>query len=467
MCNDKNWKPSRSRILTKNNLILFKTCTPYDYRFFYVYKMEISEIYKIYLSSSTVCTDTREIKKNALFFALKGENFNGNKFAEEALQKGASYVIIDEVEYKKYDNIVLVKDVLKTLQELANYHRKQLTIPFIGITGSNGKTTSKELINSVLSKTYKTTATKGNLNNHIGVPLTLLSIPKDCEIAIIEMGANHVGEIDFLSKIAEPNFGMITNIGTAHIEGFGSYEGVKKGKGELYKFIQARKGKLFVNRADETLMNLSRNIDKITYGSFESDCIAQLLTTNPTVKLKWNNETIDSNLYGEYNFENILAAICIGNYFKVSQDKIKQAIEEYRPTNNRSQLVKIGSNTIFLDAYNANPTSMNAAIDTFSENDSKNKLVILGDMLELGSISQQEHQKIIDKVHNLKIATLFIGNQFSNIDTPYDFIYLKNYEEAIDWIKLNKLNDCNILIKGSRGIRLEKIVEYLQKKEVV
>ncbi|OFY95996.1 MAG: UDP-N-acetylmuramoyl-tripeptide--D-alanyl-D-alanine ligase [Bacteroidetes bacterium RIFCSPLOWO2_12_FULL_31_6] len=428
--------------------------------------MKIETLHEIFLAHPFISTDTRDIKKDSIFFALKGEKFNGNKFAKDALEKGAKYAVIDEKEFEISNNYILVSDVLETLQQLANYHRKQFQIPIIGITGTNGKTTTKELVNTVLGKSYKTTATIGNLNNHIGVPLTLLSIPNDCEIAIIEMGASHIGEIEFLCRIAEPNFGIITNIGTAHIEGFGSTEGVEKTKNELYQFIKAIKGTVFVNNDDEKLINLSANIDKYTYGTSKSNCNAKLISSTPTVQFEWNNKIITSNLYGRYNFNNMMAAICIGNYFKIPSNKIKDAIENYHPTNNRSQLIKIDRTTIFLDAYNANPTSMNAAIDTFAENNSKNKLMVLGDMLELGNISQLEHQKIIDKVQTLKINTLFVGKEFSSVSEKYNFIYLQNYKEAIDWLKSVELVDFQILIKGSRGMQLEKIVAYLQKKEV-
>ena len=424
--------------------------------------MMIQDLYEIYKSHNVISTDTRTIKNGCIFFALKGDNFNGNKYAKDALKKGASYVIIDEIEYYTSDNHILVDDVLQTLQNLANYHRKQLDIPFIGITGTNGKTTTKEFINSVLCKKYKTAYTKGNLNNHIGVPLTLLSIPNDCEIAIIEMGANHVGEINFLCKIAEPNFGIITNIGTAHIEGFGNVKNIKKTKSELYRYIKSVKGNVFINKEDKTLIDLAKELNKISYGNSDSDCNGELLSSTPAVKLKWEGQLITSNLYGSYNYNNILAAISIGNYFKVSPNNIKKAIEEYYPTNNRSQIVKANNNTIFLDAYNANPTSMNAAIDTFSENNSKNKLMLLGDMLELGDISKEEHQKIVNKSKRLNLNAVFIGNEFNSINDKFNYIYIENVEQLIDWLKHSGLTDHQILIKGSRGIKLEKSAAFLQ-----
>jgi len=424
--------------------------------------MDIKDLYEIYKSHKVISTDTRTIENGCLFFALKGDNFNGNNYAKDALKKGAAFVIIDEVEFKESEQHILVDDVLDTLQKLANYHRKQFTIPFIGITGTNGKTTTKEFINTVLSTKYKTSYTQGNLNNHIGVPLTILSIPFDCEIAIIEMGANHVGEIEFLSKIAEPNFGLITNIGTAHIEGFGSIENIIKTKSELYRYIQSLNGTVFINNEDKTLVDLAKGLNTISYGNKGADCSAKLLSSTPSVNLEWNNINIKSNLYGAYNYQNILVAICIGKYFKVSPNNIKKAIEEYFPTNNRSQIINVNSNTLFLDAYNANPTSMNAAIDTFSENDSNNRLMLLGDMLELGEISKDEHQKIVDKTKALNINAIFIGNEFSSIKTKYNYTYLENVDQVIDWLKHSGLTNHQILIKGSRGIRLEKTAAFLQ-----
>jgi UDP-N-acetylmuramoyl-tripeptide--D-alanyl-D-alanine ligase len=419
----------------------------------------IKEIYKQYLNHSSICTDTRKIERDCLFFALKGENFNGNEFAKQALEKGAAFVIIDEKEHYIEEKCFLVKDVLTTLQELANYHRSQLNIPVIGITGTNGKTSTKELLNVVLSKRYKTVATQGNFNNHIGVPLTLLSIQKNTEIAIIEMGANHIGDIEFLCKIAEPNYGIITNIGTAHIEGFGSKEGVVKAKNELYQFIKNINSKVFVNANDQLLTKLSSQIERITYGNKNADCNGQLISSSPFVKFDWKNNIITSKLYGIYNFDNILAAICIGEYFKVADDKIIEAIESYTSTNNRSEIRIINNNTYYLDAYNANPSSMNVAIDTFSENNASNKLMVLGDMLELGSISNEEHQNIVNKAKDLNIKAIFVGNEFNSVATKYDFDFVANNLEAKKMLDNQALNEHHILIKGSRGIKLEEIIK--------
>lgn len=430
--------------------------------FFIFTHMEIAELYKIYLNHPVISTDTRKVSNGCLFFALKGENFDANTFAEQAINEGAAYAIIDNLNFKKSEAYILVDDVLKTLQRLANYHRKQFTIPFIGITGSNGKTTSKELINAVLSEKYKTIATQGNLNNHIGVPLTILSIPKNCEIAIIEMGANHIGEIEQLCEISEPTLGIITNIGTAHIEGFGSREGVIKAKSELYHFIKENNGKLFLNEDDDLLTKLAEDIPSIKYSRLEINNIS----SNPFLSFEWKNIKIETQLYGEYNIPNILAAIKIGEYFNVEITAIKAALENYVSTNNRSQIVKLPNHTLYLDAYNANPTSMNAAIDSFSKLVDTKKLLILGDMLELGHVSQEEHQKVADKINQLKLNALLVGNEFQQIKINYDLKSVKNTDEAIAWLE-NNLNTFNsILIKGSRGIRLEKISEYIQKKGV-
>lgn len=430
--------------------------------FFIFTHMEIAELYKIFLNHPVISTDTRKVSNGCLFFALKGENFDANTFAEQAIIEGAAYAIIDNVNFKKTEKYILVDDVLETLQRLSNYHRKQFTIPFIGITGSNGKTTSKELINAVLSEKYKTNATQGNLNNHIGVPLTILSIPKDCEIAIIEMGANHIGEIEQLCEISEPTFGIITNIGTAHIEGFGSREGVIKAKSELYHFIKENNGKLFLNEDDDLLTKLAKDIPSIKYSRLEINNIS----SNPFLSFEWKNLKIETQLYGEYNIPNILAAIKIGEYFNVEITAIKAALEHYVSTNNRSQIVKLPNHTLYLDAYNANPTSMNAAIDSFSKLVDTKKLLILGDMLELGHVSQEEHQKVADKINQLKLNALLVGNEFQQIKNNYELKSVKNTDEAIAWLE-NNLNTFNsILIKGSRGIRLEKISEYIQKKGV-
>jgi UDP-N-acetylmuramoyl-tripeptide--D-alanyl-D-alanine ligase len=433
----------------------------------------IQELYNHFLKYPVVCTDTRDIKQGSIFFALKGDNFNANKFAEQALDAGCSLVVIDEEIYKKDERYFLVENVLSTLQALANYHRKHLSIPIISITGSNGKTTSKELLNAVLSQKYTVLSTKGNLNNHIGVPLTLLSITKQHEIAIVEMGANHVGEIAMLCAIAEPDFGMITNIGKAHLEGFGGYEGVVKAKSELYHFIQRKGGKLFVNADNLLLLQLSTGIDKITFGTSESvDFEGQFVESNPFVKLKCKakndiqpieeKSVIKTQLIGNYNFENILAAACIGHFFDVSDDQIKAGLENYVPSNNRSQVMQTKSNLLLLDAYNANPSSMNAAIENFAQMDQPDKMAILGDMLELGEDSAKEHDSIVNLLKSKNITNLIlVGPFFKEAGQSINAKTFSNSDEVVDYLKQYPVKDSTILIKGSRGIKLEKVVDFL------
>ena len=440
----------------------------------------IQDLYKHFLKHPAVCTDTRDIKPGSIFFALKGDNFNANKFAEQALESGCSIAVIDE-EFPlfkgargiKDDRYFFVNDVLSTLQALANYHRKQLSIPVISITGTNGKTTSKELLNAVLSEKFKVLATKGNLNNHIGVPLTLLNITKVHEIAIIEMGANHVGEIAMLCAIAEPDFGMITNIGKAHLEGFGGFEGVVKTKSELYNFIKQKNGKLFVNAEDELLQKLSDGIDKVTFGTArDADFIGKFIESNPFVKLKCKSKKdtqsidkknqITTQLVGKYNFQNILAAACIGDYFNVSEEQIKKGLENYVPTNNRSQIIQTKNNFLLLDAYNANPSSMNAAIENFAEMNQPHKMVILGDMLELGDDSAKEHDAIVSLLKNKNLNNaLLVGPFFMKSGKLINAKTFSNTDEVVDYLKQNPINNTTVLIKGSRGIKLEKVVEVL------
>jgi UDP-N-acetylmuramoyl-tripeptide--D-alanyl-D-alanine ligase len=436
--------------------------------------MTIEKLYSIFSEHPDVCTDTRELKPGAIFFALKGENFNGNKFAEQALNNGCSYAVVDEAEYQKDERFVLVDNVLDALQQLANYHRRQLNIPVIGITGSNGKTTTKELINAVLSKKFKVLATKGNLNNHIGVPLTLLSINKYHEMAIIEMGANHQGEIELLCSIAEPDFGIITNIGKAHLEGFGGIEGVKKGKSELYKFIQQKKGKLFVHGDDEVLIELAGNTAKVTYGTKKLYDIvgAMLSSTTQFISFQWatrynasdlkKSEVVHTQLVGVYNYYNLLCAACVGNYFKVEDALINQALHEYSPSNNRSQLYKTKSNTLILDYYNANPSSMTLAIENFASLDSSAKMTVLGDMLELGADSAVEHKAIIDLLQRKNITNaILVGPLFMEASKNSSYPAFPASDEAADYLKGKGVKDQTILIKGSRGIKLEKVVEVL------
>jgi len=418
--------------------------------------MEIKSLYTLYQKSFLVDTDTRKIRKGTIYFALTGENFNGNTFAEEALKKGASYSVVDDVKYATSDNIILVKNVLTTLQELATHHRLQLNIPIIALTGSNGKTTTKELINAVLSSSIKTTATIGNLNNHIGVPLTLLSMTTETEIGIVEMGANHHKEIEFLCSIANPDFGYITNFGKAHLEGFGSIKGVIEAKSEMYTYLQNNSKIVFVNPQDVIQLEKTKNIKRVL---FDQDSI-QFTELNPFVRVNYNAIDIQTNLIGNYNFNNISAAITIGKYFKISTDKIKKALENYSPTNNRSQVIKTKNNTIILDAYNANPTSMIAAIDNFNSIKAIEKTVILGDMFELGTESIKEHQLIADCISKLEFDNcILVGELFYATNTTC--LRFKTQEEAFNHLQLNKTKHNHILIKGSRGMALENLLKAI------
>jgi len=431
------------------------------------------ELYSIYLKAGqVVCTDTRKLEKNSIFFALKGANFNANEFAQKAIESGCSCAVVDEAKYVSGNKIVLVPDVLKALQQLANYHRRQLKIPFLAITGSNAKTTNKELINAVLSKKYNTLATFGNLNNHIGVPLTLLSINKEHEFAIIEMGANHQGEIDELCRIAEPDFGLITNIGKAHLEGFGGIEGVKKGKSEMYRYIKEKQGRVFVNGDDEVLNELAKENDKITYGCNKLyDVIGKDVSNTETVSFKyttrygekdWNKlPAINTQITGTYNFINCLAATCVGIYFKVDDALIKEALENYLPNMNRSQLVKTKRNTLLLDAYNANPNSMKAAIENFSAYKSDKKLLLLGDMFELGEYSKEEHKKVVELLKEKKLDNvILVGEEFFKINDN-SFKKFKTTAECKTYLEQQGISGSTVLIKGSRGMKMETLQEVL------
>ena len=431
---------------------------------------EIEFIYTLFQKHPKVITDSRKIETGCLFFALKGDQFNGNKYAEEAILKGASYAIIDEEKYKKGGETIVVDDVLSTLQKLATFHRRRMIIPIIAITGSNGKTTTKELISVVLNSQYSCHYTKGNLNNHIGVPLTLLELRPEHEVAIIEMGANHVGEIDFLCKIAEPTHGIITNIGKAHLEGFGGIEGVKKGKSELYKFIQWQNGVAFVNMDESFLSELSEGISKRVFykKSKTPDPLEAAYETifyqeSPFVKVGFldNNEeiiSIQSQLIGSYNFNNIMTAVSIGRYFRVRPKRIKEAIENYIPSNNRSQLVKKATNTFILDAYNANPTSMKNALVNFGQVDANRKVAILGDMLELGKFSDEEHLKIAQQAIELKLdQVILVGEEFLKVKIE-GVQHFADVNDLKKNIAKKDFQETHFLIKGSRGIKLE---EYL------
>lgn len=399
-----------------------------------------------------------------MFFSLKGDNFNGNMFAQEALDKGAVKVIIDEKEFHKTNGeTILVENVLVTLQQLARFHREFLGLPIISLTGSNGKTTSKELINAVLTQKFKTVATQGNLNNHIGVPLTLLEMDKQTEIGIVEMGANHLGEIKMLCEIAEPDFGYITNFGKAHLEGFGSLEGVVRGKTELYQFLKKYDRKIFVNAEDPKQMGNSKEMDRVTFGPSQSDFNIQLADGTDLLAIQFNGIQIQSNLVGAYNFANLSAAIAIGAYFKVPLDKIKAGIEGYIPSNNRSQLIKKGTNTILMDAYNANPSSMIAALENFKNAKDENKIMFLGDMFELGKESKTEHQNIVDFLSEDEFGKVFlVGSNFVKAKNKASHIQqFETFDELKATIQRDAPTNASILIKASRGMALERILDLL------
>ncbi|MCF8371909.1 MAG: UDP-N-acetylmuramoyl-tripeptide--D-alanyl-D-alanine ligase [Bacteroidales bacterium] len=433
--------------------------------------MSIEQLYEHYLANPIISTDTRSIEKGSIFFALKGERFNGNLYANQALDNGASYVVVDELGASDHINAIYVEDCLICLQQLANYHRKQLKIPVLAITGTNGKTTSKELITSVLSKKFSVCATKGNLNNHIGVPLTLLSITNENEFAVVEMGANHLGEIGALCEIANPDYGLITNIGKAHLEGFGSFEGVISAKGELYEHIIKNKGKLFRNSNNPILHKLANGYPAMLYGEdTKSEVFGQITSAGPFLEMEFfdANEdilqpySISTQLAGEYNFENVMAAIRIGIHFGVGKNQIVEAIENYQPKNNRSQILKTSTNTLVVDAYNANPSSMMSAIGNFQKMKAENKTLILGDMLELGSFSAEEHSKLLQSIKNFQWdRVLLVGPEFTKAAKGLALPCFSNVDELSKFLEKKGIFNSTILIKGSRGIRLEKVIGIL------
>ena len=422
----------------------------------------IEQIYNLYSKKYLVTTDSRKIEPGSVFVALKGEHFDGNDFAYQVAEDNvAACVIADRKDLPKHERLFIVDDSLTTLQDLAQYHRIKCNIPVIGITGTNGKTTTKELVSAVLSKKYNIIYTQGNFNNHLGVPLTLLQIKPDTEIAVVEMGANHPKEIEFLCSLAQPDYGIITNIGKAHIEGFGSFEGVVKTKNELYDYLRNKHGKIFLNNDNQILKNLSVNIDYVSYGKdISSDYHAKVLSSNPYLSIIWDGHTINTKLVGEYNFENIMAAITTGCYFNIEQELIIKAIEDYSPTNNRSQFIKTDKNEIVMDAYNANPVSMYHAIKNFRNISDDNHLLIIGDMRELGCESINEHKEILNTIKELKFNNvIFVGEEFKKVND--NFISFTNVEELITHISKNNISGKKILIKGSHSIHLEKLVNIL------
>jgi UDP-N-acetylmuramoyl-tripeptide--D-alanyl-D-alanine ligase len=427
--------------------------------------MNIETLHQLFLESKGVATDTRALKTDQLFFALKGDNFNGNLFAEKALSKGAGYAIIDEELNELNDRYILVDDVLNTLQKLSTYHREFLNIPIIAITGSNGKTTSKELIHAVLRKKLNTVATVGNLNNHIGVPLTLLSMKRSTEFGIVEMGANHPNEIKNLCQIAKPDYGYITNFGKAHLEGFGSIEGVIAAKSELYSYLKANNKMMFLNIDDPIQQEQLNYHTTYTFGtSPNADVVIKYGLSTEKAEVVFEGSIIKSQLTGDYNAINMAAAICVGKYFKVPVISIQKAILAYSPKNNRSQIIKIGSNLLLMDAYNANPTSMKAALDSFKNNTATNKIVILGDMFELGANAAEEHQYIVNYLESINLLHAYlVGDNFFKTSTSrHNITKLKSFSDLQLSLEATEFNNAYILIKGSRGMALERTVEILR-----
>lgn len=425
--------------------------------------MEMSDLYALYLKHPQVQTDTRSLQPGDLFFALKGDQFNGNRFAQQAIDQGAAYAVIDDPEYAIEGKTLLVDDVLHTLQQLAAHHRNQLKIPVIGITGSNGKTTSKELVHAVLATTYRTSTTVGNLNNHIGIPLTLLRIPANAQIAVIEMGANHQQEIAGYCQYTNPTHGIITNCGKAHLEGFGGVEGVRKGKGELYDHLRTTQGTAFVMWDYDYLRNMSNGIPHcIKYGTAEADIVGQTIAAQPFLEVAMTRGslmgTIRTQLVGDYNLPNVLMAVALGQHFDIAPDQIRKAIESYTPSNSRSQLVRQGSNHLILDAYNANPSSMRGAIENLARLQADQKVLMLGAMAELGEDSLEEHQQIIALIqqHPWK-AVVLVGGDFLQIEHPY--LSFPDSLAAKAWYIEQQFESCHILIKGSRSQRMERILE--------
>jgi len=422
----------------------------------------IEELYNIYLQHPSVQTDTRKLAKGDIFFALKGPSFNGNEFAQHALKMGAAYAVIDEPVDDTDERLILVDDALATLQQLAKYHREQLTIPFIGITGSNGKTTTKELVSTVLASHYITYTTQGNLNNHIGVPLTLLRIKKDAQMVVIEMGANHQKEIEGYCVYAQPTHGIITNAGKAHLEGFGGVEGVRKGKGELYAYIREHNGMVFAYDAYDYLHDMVKGISNVEwYGTQQGTVTGHVIDSEPFLQVAITNgasfTALNTQLVGAYNLPNILCAVAVGKHFNVPDEKIKAAIEGYAPSNSRSQLVEKGSNKVILDAYNANPSSMKAAIENFAKIDAPHKVLLLGGMMELGEESIREHESLVQLINSYKWdSVVLVGGDFKNVQHPYQ--YFDNSTQAGEWLKKQGFENTYLLVKGSRSMQMEKVL---------
>ncbi len=428
----------------------------------------LEKIVALFCQHSSVSTDTRKLEKGSLFFALSGENFNGNSFASQAIENGATAAIVDDPEFvPENDNrYILVENTLNALQQLAIYHRQRFDIPVLAITGTNGKTTTKELCSAILSTEKNICSTEGNLNNHIGVPMTILNIQKETTLAIVEMGANHPGEIAKLCQIAQPTHGLITNIGKAHLEGFGDLQGIINTKIELYQFLKNNKGTAFVNKDNPLLIELSEGIPCITYGNPPADTEAKLEKADPFVKIRWCRKEkemgIQTQLYGSYNFSNVAAAIAVGTYFEISASGIVRALQKYHPENNRSQLLQTQKNTLILDAYNANPESMTLAIDDFAAHRFPNPVLILGDMFELGESAEKEHEKIVERLQTIGFQHVILaGKEFYKTTKSSPYRKFATTKEAEQYLQNNPIRNAHILVKGSRGMQLEKIIQYL------
>ena len=422
----------------------------------------LETIYQLYSKKYIVTTDSRKVEPGCVFVALKGEHFDGNDFAYQVANDNiAACVIADRKDLPKHERLFIVDDSLTALQQLAKLHREKCGTPIIGITGTNGKTTTKELVSAVLSQKYNITYTQGNFNNHLGVPLTLLQIKPDTEIAVVEMGANHPKEIELLCSLAQPNFGIITNIGKAHIEGFGSFEGVVKTKNELYDYLRNTNGTVFLNNDNQLLKDLAHDLKTVNYGKDNTaDCNAKMLSSNPYLSINWDGNIINTNLVGDYNFENVMAAITAGLHFNIEPNLIIKALEDYSPTNNRSQFIKSDKNEIVMDAYNANPVSMSNAIKNFRNISDDKHLLILGDMKELGNESLNEHQEIINLINSLDFSNvILVGTEFSKVN--HNFVSFLNVDELISHINQNEISGRKILVKGSNSIHLGKIINLL------
>ncbi|MBF6629067.1 MAG: UDP-N-acetylmuramoyl-tripeptide--D-alanyl-D-alanine ligase [Proteiniphilum sp.] len=434
--------------------------------------MNTAELHSLFLKNPTITTDSRICTRGSMFFALKGENFNGNLFAEQALEAGCAYAVVDEWPEDKPvgERFIIVDDVLVSLQKLANYHRRKLKIPIIGITGTNGKTTTKELIAIALTREFRVAFTEGNLNNHIGVPLTLLSMNRSHEIGVVEMGANHPGDIRELCEIAEPNYGLITNVGRAHLEGFGTFEQLVATKGELYNYIREKEGKVFVNKENKILYELSDGMDRILYGRNDASLFAsgRIADATPFLEFDWSffdsSYRVKTNLVGEFNFENAIAAVAVCKFFGINAERISAALEEYEPKNNRSQFKRTGMNDLIIDAYNANPTSMKASLEFFTSIPTTlPKMVILGEMKELGDVGDEEHRKMVQFLRKQPYDRVYlVGSVFKNQTDAGDIFHLfEDVDELIGFLKKEPVSNHYILLKGSHSIHLEKAVDYL------